>query len=164
MDGIPCVEPMGCVVMSRRSIARDRRGFCCVGLSHPKTSANVGCVLRAAYCWGAAFVAVEGRRYHKSPTDTPKAYRHRPLFEVERLREVIPYACAPVAIEKIDGAKLLTEYQHPERAFYIFGPEDGSLGSKTLDWCRDVVTIPAGCLNLAAAVNVVLYDRCAKRG
>jgi len=46
----------------------------------------------------------------------------------------------------------------------VLGPEDGSLGAGITSWCRDVVYIPAGCLNLAAAVNLVLYDRMVKRG
>lgn len=41
--------------------------------------------------------------------------------------------------------------------------EDGSLPRDVLAWCRDVVVIPGRhCLNLAAAANVVLYDRAAK--
>ena len=45
---------------------------------------------------------------------------------------------------------------------------DGTLDSvnnitKITDWCRDVVYIPTDkCMNLAATVNVVLYDRLAK--
>jgi tRNA(Leu) C34 or U34 (ribose-2'-O)-methylase TrmL len=32
-------------------------------------------------------------------------------------------------------------------------------------WCRDRVYVPTRrCLNLAAAVNIVLYDRFVKRG
>jgi tRNA(Leu) C34 or U34 (ribose-2'-O)-methylase TrmL len=57
----------------------------------------------------------------------------------------------------------LPGYKHPERALYIFGPEDGTLGHDVLDWCRDVVYVPTnGCMNLAATVNVVLYDRMTK--
>jgi tRNA(Leu) C34 or U34 (ribose-2'-O)-methylase TrmL len=70
----------------------------------------------------------------------------------------------PVAVELIPGARSLHDYVHPERAFYVFGPEDSSLGKDTLKWCRDVVYIPMnGCSNLAATVNVVLYDRASKR-
>ena len=68
-----------------------------------------------------------------------------------------------VAIELVEGAKELPSYAHPLRAFYIFGPEDGTLGKSVLSWCRDVVMVPtAHCMNLAATVNVVLYDRMAK--
>lgn len=46
-----------------------------------------------------------------------------------------------------------------------FGAEDQTLGSRILGGCRDVVFIPSKhCLNLAACVNVVLYDRMVKRG
>jgi tRNA(Leu) C34 or U34 (ribose-2'-O)-methylase TrmL len=66
-------------------------------------------------------------------------------------------------VELVDGARSLPEYTHPDRALYIFGPEDGSLDKEIRDWCEDVVYIPTqGCMNLAATVNVVLYDRMAK--
>lgn len=62
-----------------------------------------------------------------------------------------------------ERARPLPEYTHPDRALYIFGPEDGSLDKEIRDWCEDVVYIPTtGCMNLAATVNVVLYDRLAK--
>lgn len=52
---------------------------------------------------------------------------------------------------------------NPKRAFYVFGAEDNTLGSRVLGWCRDVVSVPTNrCMNLAACVNVVLYDRMAK--
>ena len=57
----------------------------------------------------------------------------------------------------------LHTFKHPQRAFYIFGPEDGSLRANVTDWCEDIIYIPThGCMNLAATVNVVLYDRLAK--
>ncbi|HEY8939399.1 MAG TPA: TrmH family RNA methyltransferase, partial [Cellvibrio sp.] len=50
-----------------------------------------------------------------------------------------------------------------EQALYIFGPEDGSVDQAVLDCCDHVVYVPTvGCMNLAASVNVVLYDRLAK--
>lgn len=88
-----------------------------------------------------------------------------PLFQVDDLRSVVPYDCVPVAVDLIDGAIPLNEYEHPERAFYIFGAEDQTLGDRVLSWCRDVAYIPTrSCMNLAATVNVVLYDRCVKIG
>lgn len=54
-------------------------------------------------------------------------------------------------------------FQHPQRAFYVFGPEDGTLGKATLDWCQRRVMVPTRmCMNLAATVDVILYDRMAK--
>ena len=139
------------------------RGYYSVGLDNPKTDANIGSALRACGVFGAAMMAVSGKRYNRSPTDTMKMYRHIPLMQAEDLRNVIPYDCVPVAVDMIDGAISLPEYKHPKRAFYIFGAEDATLGNCITSWCRDVVVIPSNrCLNLAAAVNVVLYDRAAK--
>jgi tRNA(Leu) C34 or U34 (ribose-2'-O)-methylase TrmL len=140
------------------------RGYAAIGLVSPKTPANVGSVLRAAGCYGAALVATTGKRYTKAPTDVGQQFRHMPLLNVEDLRSVIPHGCVPVAVDLIQGARSLTNYTHPESAFYVFGPEDGTLGAAVTGWCRDVIYVPTlRCMNLAACVNVVLYDRLAKR-
>lgn len=141
------------------------RGFACVGLDNPKNHFNVGSALRAAGVYGAGFVAFTGQRYKKASTDTMKAYRHMPLIHATDIFDVLPYDCVPVAVEIVLGlARPLPSYTHPERAFYIFGAEDATLGEKILSRCRDVVYIPTeACMNLAATVNVVLYDRLAKR-
>ena len=55
-------------------------------------------------------------------------------------------------------------FEHPERALYVFGPEDGSLGRAVLARCHRFLVIPTRhCANLSAAVYTVLYDRHAKR-
>ena len=142
---------------------RMSRGYFGVGLDNPKTNANIGSALRACGVFGASFIAASGKRYSKHPTDTMCDARHLPLQQVDDLHTIIPYNCVPVAVELIEGAISLPEYQHPERAFYIFGSEDATLGDRVLSWCRDIVVIPVPrCLNLAATVNVVLYDRAAK--
>jgi len=141
------------------------RGYSAIGLHLPKHSVNVGSTLRAAQNFGATLVAVTGRRYQRAPTDTMAAYRHIPLLQVDDLREVVPFDCVPIAIELRKDAKSLITFKHPERAFYIFGPEDSSLGEKVTEWCRDIIYVPTDrCMNLAATVNVVLYDRLVKRG
>jgi tRNA(Leu) C34 or U34 (ribose-2'-O)-methylase TrmL len=141
------------------------RGFSCIGLDNPKDPANVGAALRAAYAFNIAMLATSGQRYKRASTDTLSAYKHLPLVQCADLRDVVPFDCVPVAIELTDSAVPIAEYQHPERAFYVFGAEDNTLGSRVLSWCRDVVYIPTReCLNLAACVNVVLYDRAVKRG
>ena len=141
------------------------RGFACIGLDNPKTNANVGGVLRATQCYGGKLVVVAGTRHKKNCVDTTAAYRHLPLLQVEDLRDAIPYDCVPVAVDLLDDATSLPEYTHPESAFYVFGAEDATLGKRTTEWCRDKVYIPTRyCMNLAATVNVVLYDRLAKRG
>jgi tRNA(Leu) C34 or U34 (ribose-2'-O)-methylase TrmL len=142
------------------------KGFCCIGLYNPKSPENVGSVLRAAGCYGVNSVFYTGVRYDRAKafvTDTKKVHQKIPLIGIEDLQQVIPLGCTPVAVELVKGAKPLHDYTHPERAFYIFGPEDGTLDKTIRAWCADVVYIPTvGCMNLAATVNVVLYDRLAK--
>lgn len=150
--------------MSDAKRTPEGRGYAAIGLHMPKTRANIGSVLRAAGCYGAAMVAATGQRYHRAPTDTQASYRHLPLIQTDDLHSVVPYDCVPVAVDLIEGARSLHGYTHPERAFYVFGPEDGTLGKAVTSWCRDVIYIPTiHCMNLAATVNVVLYDRMVKR-
>ena len=140
------------------------RGYACIGLDNPKSKINVGAAMRAVGVYHAKGLYVTGNRYKPGRTDTMKHYRHIPLIHTTDLHNVIPFDCVPIAVDLIAGATPLPEYQHPERAFYIFGAEDTTLGNSVLSWCRDVVYIPTdGCMNLAATVNVVLYDRMQKQ-
>ena len=142
------------------------RGYAVIALDNPKSPINVGSAMRAAQCYGASLILIGGprmQRIGKIATDTMKAYRHIPTMMVDDVMEHIPHDCVPVAIDLVEGARSLTTYCHPERAFYVFGAEDATLGKRILDRCRDKVMVPTkGCMNLAAAVNVVLYDRMAK--
>ena len=70
-----------------------------------------------------------------------------------------------VAIELVENACPLPDFRHPQDALYVFGPEDGNLPQDIVDAAHEVVYVPTvGCMNLAATVNVVLYDRMAKQG
>ena len=152
--------------MVRTSCGDRMRGYSVIALDNPKCLANLGGALRAAQCYGASLILIGGPRMERLKglaTDTMKAYRHIPTLQVHDVIEHIPHDCVPVAVELVAGARLLPSYTHPERAFYVFGPEDGTLGKRVLDKCRDKVMIPTtGCMNLAASVNVLLYDRMAK--
>lgn len=140
------------------------RGYAAIGIMRPKTVSNVGGVLRAAHVYGASMVAVQGERCDiKSAQDTTKAWRHMPVLRGDDLFDLIPYGAQPVAVDLVAGALLLPNFAHPDSAFYIFGPEDGTLGKSVLDRCKYRVMVPTTfCMNLAATVNVVLYDRLAK--
>lgn len=146
---------------------KKQRGYSAIGLHHPQNVLNVGSVLRAAMCYNSSMIAMSGStpmRLGSIPTDPQKAIRHIPLLRVDDLKTIIPYDCKCIAVDMIDGAIPLQEYIHPERAFYIFGPENGTLSNEVIDWCQDIVYVPTEfCMNLAATVNVVLYDRLAKR-
>lgn len=142
------------------------RGYAAIALDNPKSGENVGGVMRAVGVYGAAMVIISGRRFKtlkKFPTDTMQAWKHLPVVEVDDVFDAMPYDCVPIAVEIIVGARLLPGYIHPERAMYIFGAEDQTLGHRILSRCRDVIVVPTKrCMNLAATVNVILYDRLAK--
>lgn len=144
-------------------------GFAAIGLHRPKYDSNVGGCLRAAHCYGASLVAIAGdrspRKLIQARDNTTKAQRHIPVTRAANLKELVPYGATPIAVDLIEGAIELPSFRHPKSAFYIFGPEDGTLGKDITEWCAAIIMIPtAFCLNLAATVNVVLYDRLAKIG
>lgn len=142
------------------------RGFASVGLVRPKDPANVGAILRASYCFDVKMIAIEGDRTNiRSHVDTPKAWRHIPVIRHDDLSSIVPYDAVPVAVDLVDDAENLMDFEHPERAFYVFGPEDGTLGNKHLQFCHKRVMLPTKtCLNLASCVGIVLYDRMLKMG
>lgn len=142
------------------------RGFAVIALDNPKMLANIGGVMRASFCYGAALVILGGarpKRFDGIATDTTKAWRHIPHIHTDDIFQAIPYGCVPVAVDILGGARPLPGYRHPERACYIFGAEDATLGRGIVERCRDRVFIPTrSCMNLAVTVNVLLYDRMAK--
>ena len=137
-----------------------------IGLTNPKSPSNVGAVMRAAGCFRADAVVYTGRRFAMAApfhTDTQGVAGKIPLTGVDSLLNCIPEETQLVCVELVEGAIPLPDFQHPARAFYAFGPEDGTLGQEIIDRADAVVYVPTvGCLNLAATVNVVLYDRLAK--
>ncbi|SMY31504.1 SpoU rRNA Methylase family protein [Photobacterium malacitanum] len=138
-----------------------------IGLSNPKSPTNIGAVLRAAGCYKADAVIYTGTRYDKAAkfqTDTKKMAQSIPLSGVESMLDNLPPDMKIVCVDFAEGATLLPHFEHPEKAIYIFGPEDGSISQDVADRADHVVYVPTvGCMNLAASVNVVLYDRLAKQ-
>jgi len=95
--------------------------------------------------------------------DTKAARLSIPLLGVNELIESMPKGAIPVAVELVEDATPLPAFEHPKNAFYIFGPEDGSLTKSIVSACQHTVYIPTqNSMNLAVSVNVVLYDRLAK--
>lgn len=137
-----------------------------IALTNPKSPTNVGAVLRAAGCFGADEILYSGNRYDiakKYATDTQKAIDSISLTKVEDFIASKPEDAKLVCVDLVEGAVPLPSFEHPEKAMYLFGPEDGSLKQEVIDKADHVVYMPTqGSLNLAASVNVVLYDRKAK--
>jgi tRNA(Leu) C34 or U34 (ribose-2'-O)-methylase TrmL len=139
-----------------------------IGLVNPKSPTNVGSVLRAVGCFSAQGIFYSGNRFHRARefvSDTRDDHERIPLTHCDDLLQALPDDCAVVAVELVEGAVPLMAFQHPARALYVFGPEDGSLPPALVRRADHVVYVPTeGCLNLAASVNIVLYDRLAKSG
>lgn len=137
-----------------------------IGLLNPKSAVNVASILRAAGCYGVSSVFYTGQRYAYAKefnADTKGFHKQIPTIRIPDIAEAVPEGATTVAIELVEGAVPLPEFVHPENAFYVFGPEDGSVGPEVLEWVDHVVYIPTfSCMNLAATANVVLYDRLAK--
>ena len=137
-----------------------------IGLTNPKSPSNVGSVLRAAGCFAATQILYTGHRFDNARafhTDTKKVAEHIPLLQCDDFFAAKASGMQVVCVDLIEGATALPDFQHPENALYIFVPEDGSIDQATINQADHVVFIPTiGCLNLAATVNVVLYDRSAK--
>ncbi|MGF1909996.1 RNA methyltransferase [Vibrio kasasachensis] len=137
-----------------------------IGLINPKSPENVGAVMRAVGCYQADEVLYTGQRYARAAkfsTDTKSVRRSIPLKGVDSMIEAIPSDIKIVCVELALGATPLPHFEHPDKAIYIFGPEDGSIPQEIADKADHVVYVPTvGCMNLAASVNVLLYDRLAK--
>ena len=122
--------------------------------------------MRASGCYQVDGVFYTGERYNRAEkfyTDTQNVKQSIPLVAVPNLLEAVLSDQKLICVELVEGAIPLPEYTHPQNAFYVFGPEDGSINQKMIDRADAVVYVPTiGCMNLAATVNVVLYDRLAK--
>jgi len=145
-------------------------------LIDPKFDHNVGGALRACSVFGTPMLAWTGKRVLSPGDGLPRGYRLPREERMKRYEDVAWFRISddrpiqqfdagltPVCVELVDNAEDLTDFVHPEDALYVFGPEDGSVPKGVKHACHRFVRIPsASCLNLSAAVNVLLYDRMRK--
>jgi len=148
-----------------------------VALTNPKYQHNVGAAIRACSCWEIKKLIWSGKRcphpeewkndvelqqYRMPREERMKGYKDVELIKCERFKDIIDAdkTLIPVAIELVENAEDLFDFEHPDNAMYIFGPEDGSIPSTIRQHCHRFVKIPtAHCLNLACAINVILSHR-----
>jgi len=140
-------------------------------LNRPKFPHNVGGALRAASCFDAESVWFTGERFSTRSTKgnrLPREERMKGYSDVDLRQGEYPFDFfpnhIPIAIEVRENSEQLPDFEHPEDAVYVFGPEDGSIQRSYLRHCHRFVVIPTKhCTNLAAAVYITLYDRMMKR-
>jgi tRNA(Leu) C34 or U34 (ribose-2'-O)-methylase TrmL len=139
-------------------------------LDRPKYSHNLAAAIRACACFEADQLFWTGKRFsftdgERLPREERmKGYRSVRVSNTDRPFDHLPGDVEPVCIELIPSAQPLTTFVHPLDAAYVFGPEDGHVSQAFRGLCHHFVYIPAHhCLNLAAAINVVLADRIMKR-
>jgi|TARA_B100000795_G_scaffold191687_1_gene146198 tRNA(Leu) C34 or U34 (ribose-2'-O)-methylase TrmL len=143
-----------------------------LGLVNPKSPDNVGSVLRAAANYGVDNVFYTGDRYPRAierkarTVDmSRKVSKDVMITQKDSLLDVATENMRIVCVEFVVNAIPLPEYEHPDSALYIFGPEDGSIDQSIIDKANDIIYVPTvGCMNLSASVIVLLYDRLFKTG
>lgn len=141
-------------------------------LIDPRYPHNVGGALRACACWGLSQlwwtgdrVSLDFSKGERLPREERmKGYKHVKMHHDKKALDKIPKGATPVCVELLPTSQPLETFEHPENPIYIFGPEDGNVPIEARRHCHHFIFIPTHfCLNLAAAVNVVLYDRLLKR-
>ena len=159
-----------------------------IALCNPKYARNVSMIVRLASCYGIRQVWYSGERVSvtdpsrnvdygvglttkgaKAPRkrlpreERMKGYNEVELRQYDRFFDHFPNA-VPVAVELRPHAVRLHDFEHPENALYVFGPEDGSLDRLIASRCHHFVVVPTRhCLNLATTVATILWDRKFKR-
>jgi tRNA(Leu) C34 or U34 (ribose-2'-O)-methylase TrmL len=150
-------------------------------LVDPKYPHNVAATIRACSCFGIKSLfwtgaRVDPRQYERLPReermkgyqDVAWVHTDRPFDYLESDRKNwhrrnFKVKAHPVCVEIHPDSIALPDFIHPPNAVYVFGPEDGGVPQVIRRHCWSFVHIPSRhCLNLAAAVNVVLYDRSIK--
>ena len=119
-----------------------------LGLVNPKSPDNVGSVLRAAANYSVDKVFYTGDRYPRAierkarTVDMSRKISKDVLIaRADSLIDVIAKDMKIVCIEFAINAIPLPEYQHPEHALYIFGPEDGSIDQEIIDRADAMVQV-----------------------
>lgn len=137
-------------------------------LINPKFPHNVAAAIRGASCFDVESLVWTGTRVDPDLMDRlPREERMRGYKDVSWVHDrdgkpllMFPDSVTPVCIELLENSEPLTTFDHPANPVYVFGPEDGGVPQVIRRLCHRFVHIQARhCLNLSAAMNVVLAHR-----
>ena len=138
----------------------------------PRYPHNVGAAVRACSCFGVDQVWITGKRTAEKVWKSqrlPREERMKGFSKVDMILEDRPFnffpkGTVPIAVELLPGSENIYGFEHPDNAVYVFGPEDGSIPPNIRGLCHRRIFIPTQhCVNLGAAVYLVLNDRKKKR-
>ncbi len=144
-------------------------------LINPRFAFNVGMSVRLASCYGLSQLWFTGERVRLEMAqrgrlpreERMKGWQNVQMINNDRPFDLFPADAVPVAVEVRQNSERLQDFEHPKKAVYVFGPEDGSIPSPFLAKCHRFVIIPTRknfCLNLATALATILWDRALKLG
>lgn len=140
--------------------------FAALGVIDAKGEENVGTLWRSCFQLGAQLLFTVRRRYVEQRSDTLRVPTRVPLMHFEdwnAFAAAAPAGATLVAVEM--GGTPLDAFEHPSRAVYLLGSEDGGLPPRVLEACGACVALSAerySSYNVAMAGSIVLYDRLAK--
>ncbi|MEQ8784791.1 MAG: TrmH family RNA methyltransferase [Pirellulaceae bacterium] len=101
-----------------------------IALVNPKFPHNVGKAVRAASCFGVkqvwftgSRVSLEprGKKYRLPREERMKGYRDVELRQFDQFFDQFDRDVVPVAVELRADSENLMQFEHPERALYVFG-------------------------------------------
>ncbi len=166
---------------SPRVMDQDMLRYLTVILVRPKSSENIGSVVRACLNMSCPnLILVQPRSFDQQKALSLATAKGKTFLEHIRIIESLPQALAPfqhvIAASARKGGKWRENPWSPSqiapiiagdmnnniRVALVFGPEDSGLSNDEIQYCNRMVTIPtddlACALNLAQAVLILLYE------
>src|SRR4051812_12999356 len=123
-------------------MAGDTGQVSAVILNRVKYPHNLAAAIRAAACFGVDRVYWTGDRFsfaagERLPREERmKGYRSVEFLNTERPFDRLAKGVVPVCIELTPTAMPLTYLEHPTKAAYVFGPEDGHVCASFRGLCH----------------------------
>jgi tRNA(Leu) C34 or U34 (ribose-2'-O)-methylase TrmL len=153
-----------------------------LGIDNPSYAMSIGSLWRVCYNFDIKEFFTIGKRYEDynlgrelciciplKVADNVRLQNYDTFFDVKDKYKDYTFIASLFPLDEPDiytsKHKLikLSDYEHPENAVYMFGPERGKF--EVLESFDDIITIPIGnrCFNIATAAAILLYDRWLKK-